>query len=88
MEINQAVNELNSLFSKYGVKGWKLNEVSSAYSAKIMLNKFGGMGSLNDLYICKENGHNIQSGEESTVNQKVTELLNEVYKGCKLLVRS
>ena len=88
MELNHAINDLNSLFSRYGVKGWKLNEVNSAYSAKIMLNKFGGMGSLNDLYICKENGHHIQASEESAVNQQITELLDEVYKGCKLLARS
>jgi hypothetical protein len=87
MELNEAIKDLNSLFSKYGVKGWKLNEVTSSPSAKIVLNNFGGMGSLNDLYICEINGHNIKRDEEPAANQKLTELLDCIYKACKSKVR-
>ncbi|WP_141134381.1 DUF6966 domain-containing protein [Jannaschia aquimarina] len=32
---------------------------------------FGGMGSLNDLIIAKENGHNVSDEEAATLNRKL-----------------
>ncbi|WP_076420279.1 hypothetical protein [Colwellia sp. UCD-KL20] len=87
MELNEAINDLNSLFTKYGVKGWRLSSVNNSLAAKTVLNKFGGMGSLNDVYICRANGHNIQPDEEVHVNQKLRELFDYIYKECELKVR-
>jgi len=87
MELNEAINNLNSMFLKYGVKGWRLNAVNSSHSAQNILSKFGGMGSLSDLYICKANGHNIQPDEEACVNQKVRSLFDCIYKECKLKIQ-
>ncbi len=83
MELNEAIKSFNELLSKHGVKGWKLSEVRTASSARAVLRKFGGMGSINDIYICATNGHRIKPEQEMAVNTKLHELLECIYDHCK-----
>ncbi|QFT54454.1 hypothetical protein [Microbulbifer sp. THAF38] len=83
MELDEAIKSFNELLSKYGVKGWKLSEVRTASSARNVLSKFGGMGSINDIYICAANGHNIKPEHEMQANTELHELLERIYELCK-----
>jgi hypothetical protein len=52
---------------------------NDAYCAQRFLTYFGGMGSLQDLTICSENGHPVSPGEASEVNQRFVVLLTQAY---------
>ena len=80
--LNSDIDELNLLFSQYGVKRLRINSVRSEKSARDLINSFGGMGSINDVYICKQNGHKIDIEDEIKVNEKVRSLLTSIYKKC------
>jgi len=82
MKLNDEIESLNTLFSKYGEGKWKLPPVHNRSDVTRVLQMFGGMGSLNDVYICKMNGHNIQESEESKVNNKIREHLENIHNGC------
>ncbi|WP_394388394.1 DUF6966 domain-containing protein [Shewanella woodyi] len=83
MELNEAIQSFNKLLSKHGVKGLKLSDVRTASSARTVLSKFGGMGSINDIYICTANGHNIKPEQEAAANAELHELLECIYQHCK-----
>ena len=80
--LNFDIDELNLLFSQYGEKRLRINSVRSEKSARDLINSFGGMGSLNDVYICKQNGHKIDIEDEIRVNEKVRSLLTSIHKKC------
>jgi len=77
-----------SILQKHGEKHWaswldkdkNLLEKSDYYGIEHLLSAFGGMGSLNDLYICKENGHDIESNQISAVNEKILKLNNKIFE--------
>jgi len=50
-----------------------------AYGARRFLTYFGGMGSLNDLILCPENGHKVAKAEVSRVNDEIEALLSRAY---------
>jgi|GEM_PF-492530 len=52
-----------------------------------ILSCYGGMGSFNDLYISKFNGHNISENDENKVNRIIRDLSNEIYVLCSELKR-
>lgn len=46
-----------------------------------MLGAFGGMGSLNDLYVCSENGHKVSAASELVaVNEKLQYVTSEIWQ--------
>jgi Domain of unknown function (DUF6966) len=49
---------------------------------------FGGMGSLNDLWLSRGNGHRIDDGEEDKVNRRLQQLRGEVYRLVDAVLRS
>lgn len=51
------------------------------------LSAFGGMGSINDLYICPRNGHRIAETEVVTKNEGLKGALSEAYALAHILVR-
>jgi len=82
MNLNDEIAALNSLLVRYGEHKKKLSSVNSPYDAKRALKQFAGMGSLSDLYICKMNGHNIDQGEETSVNTMIHTHLNNIRLAC------
>jgi hypothetical protein len=77
-----------SMLQRHGVTHWatwlekdkNLLEKSDFYGIEHLLSAFGGMGSFNDLYICKENGHSIEDDQVSIVNDKLMELNRKIYE--------
>jgi hypothetical protein len=49
------------------------------------LSTFGGMGSLNDLFICPENRHRVKAEEVDEVNRRLREMLDDAWSLAKLL---
>jgi hypothetical protein len=86
MSLNNEIKAINKVLIKYGETKWKLPPVNSRKDASRVLSMFGGMGSINDLYICKINGHRIEKSQESTVNNELQDHLTEVHKGCVDLI--
>ncbi len=86
-KLGNTLAELNALLVRHNVK---YSDIVAPILDKIKngspsgvdeLIKFNaGMGSLNDVYICKENGHNIGKEEEKKVNEKYIALLTQVWK--------
>lgn len=76
---------LYELFEKCQVSFWseKISEIISEYketgNIDNFLSLYGAMGSVNDIWICKVNKHNIQSGGEVWVNELLTNLLGILY---------
>jgi hypothetical protein len=82
MELNDEIDSLNSLLRQYGERNWNVPKVFSKSGASDVIRMYGGMGSINDLYICKINGHNIAPEKESEVNEKIHSLLSSIYNKC------
>jgi hypothetical protein len=49
-------------------------------AAKIVLARFGGMGSLNDLWICRTNGHLIDEKSEEAVNKALSSHRSRIFE--------
>ncbi len=49
------------------------------------LSAFGGMGSLNDLFICPENRHRVKKEDVDEVNRRLRVLLDDAWSLAKLL---
>jgi hypothetical protein len=53
------------------------------YGIEHLLSAYGGMGSFTDVFICPENGHNIQKSDVERVNQRLNNLQHEIYQLAK-----
>src|SRR5687768_8899972 len=79
-EIIQSLEQLQDFFEKHNVSGWTertkqaIQQIQLDKDSKSILNDFVGvgMGSLNDLYICADNGHALKESESETNNQMET----------------
>lgn len=82
------LEEIVTLLRRYGENEWSARidddlfflRKNDAYGAQRFLTYFGGMGSLQDLMICPENGHPVSPSEASVVNQKLASLLSGAYE--------
>jgi len=86
-----ALEEAIDLLKKHGESHWASwlekdkNRIVQAdyYGVEHLLSAFGGMGSFNDLHICKENGYSIENDQVLTVNDSLMTLANEIYELAK-----
>ncbi len=88
---DKLIKELQNLIShldRYEEKNWSMNfskikkliEHGDKRGIKFLKNMFaGGMGSFNDLIICKMNGHKIKKNEEDFANIELKRLSNIVF---------
>jgi hypothetical protein len=82
------LEETIDILKKHGESHWtswlekdKNRIVQADYSGvEHLLSLFGGIGSFNDLLICKENGHSIEDKQVSSVNDRLKTLTNEIYE--------
>ncbi|MEW6357763.1 MAG: hypothetical protein AB1696_15630 [Planctomycetota bacterium] len=51
-----------------------------AEAAAMIRSAYGGMGSFNDLIICRTNKHPVEESEEEAVNTELQRLSGEVYE--------
>ena len=88
------LEKLISLLNCHGVTQWpdrlkeslELIRKDDGYGVEKILSEFGGMGSLNDLYICSSNGHLVRSlREEKSANLKLDGYRRKIYKLAKSL---
>ena len=82
------LEEAIDLLKKHGESHWASwlekdkNRIVQAdyYGVEHLLSLFGGMGSFDDLLICKENGHSIEGEQVPSVNDRLKSLTNEIYE--------
>lgn len=48
-----------------------------------LLSAYGGMGSLNDLFICRSNGHDIRAEDRRAVNDRLWDLREQVAESAR-----
>ena len=90
------VEHIIQLLREYDVSFWpdELSEISHRIAQRwaegpaLLLKLFGGMGSLNDVYICPANNHKIREEEVRDVNEKFSRLTSKAYSLAKELERS
>ncbi len=79
-EVKEVLRKISDLLENIGEIYWN-NKIRSFVDAKDdpniteLKSLFGRMGSLNDIYICSENGHKISEKEEVIYNKKLVELI-------------
>ena len=81
------LEETIELLRSYGVNPWadwlsrdvEYLKDKDLYGIEHLLSAYGGMGSFTDVFICPENGHNIQKSDVEKVNQRLNNLQNEIY---------
>ena len=84
----QTLESIVEVLRRYGENKWaaRLEEdlffirKRDAYGAKRFRTHFGGMGSLQDLIVCPENGHAIAPENVANVNGELTTLLSKAYE--------
>jgi hypothetical protein len=90
-QLNKLAGELEALVSRLRASGesfWSQRieddlhfiKQGDAYGANRFLTYFGGMGSLNDLVLCPENGHKVAAADVSRLNDEVRHLLSRAYE--------
>lgn len=50
-------------------------------------NWFGGMGSLNDVCLCRENGHSVKPKDKNRINSKFHDRLGQIFESAYALLR-
>lgn len=86
-ELIKALDDMIELLKKYNESHWAkwlekdklLIEKSDSQGIEHLLAAFGGMGSLNDLYICRENGHSIKYEEVKSVNNNIRIIKQRIF---------
>ena len=86
VELRSNLSALADLLERHGVDSWaptlrKKSEfaVADCELLRYLKSLFGGMGSLNDIYICQENGHRIAREEMRAVNKELNRLSHQLY---------
>ena len=90
--LGASLEKLYALLSRHEVKyAEKLAPIllrinkGDTYGVDELLQYNGGMGSLNDVFICAENGHKIPKENEQTINKEYLSLLNHVWEIAKAI---
>ena len=82
------LDETIKLLRRYEVSHWAkwlsndLSQIRQSNTKGLdhLLSTFGGMGSFNDLWVCPENGHKVDSSDVRQVNAELQNLSSEIYK--------
>jgi hypothetical protein len=91
----KVLDDLEQLLLQHGENFWGewINSVTTrirngdGYGPEELLGFYGGMGSLNDLIICPENGHRIEKEDEAKVNAQLKDLLEQASSIARELLR-
>ena len=83
-----ALEDLSTLLRRYGEIDWasKIDDdiyfvrKSDPYGAKRFLTYFGGMGALDDLVLCRANGHPVAPAEEPELNARLLSALGRAHR--------
>ena len=92
----QSLTECEALLRKIGEAFWadKFRRVlqrgaisQTGYSIEEVLTWYGGMGSFNDLFISKYNGHSVEGETEKALNNELNRLRSAIYQQAKQVLR-
>lgn len=91
----ETIEAASSLLRRYGVEFWAKWLADDATRIRSrdfqglehLLSAYGGMGSLNDVYICPENGHPVAAEDVAAVNKQLQHLLSRIFKLAERLRR-
>ena len=91
-----ALRACQSLLNRAGETQWSeridrvLEEAPSPEVLDIgdILSWFGGMGSINDLVLCQENGHFVSRSHESATNMEFRGLLDTIHRSAMSIKRA
>jgi hypothetical protein len=85
-ELWQQLQDVSSLLSKYGETHWAVLFADFAQRAQAgtdvrgkVHGMWGGMGSLTDLWLCPENGHQLEHDRVEEANQALQDVLEPVW---------
>jgi len=92
-QLVKMLDEIAATLESFGDKhwsGWVSGDASRIRRGDLtgithFLDAFGGMGSINDFYICPQNGHQISKTEVESVNTKLSHSLSEAWTLARLL---
>jgi hypothetical protein len=84
----QALEELVAFLHRFDERHWssKIEDDvfflrrGDAYGAKRFLSYFGGMGSLNDVWLCSANGNPVADDSQSKVNAELGRLKEKAWQ--------
>ena len=86
--------EFRSILAHVNEAFW-IKKIDNVLKRKIDLNScieilswYGGMNSLNDLIICKENGHTLKDEYEDDINKKIEISLDIIYEETKKIKKN
>ena len=82
------LSETAELLRSYAVEHWPERleihaanvRAGSSEAASDILGDFGGMGSLNNVWIDPRNGHRVAMDQEQSVNDRLNTLRSEIYQ--------
>lgn len=92
-QLLKMLDDITALLEAYGENHWARwigDDASRLRSGDLtaishFLGAFGGMGSLNDLTICPENGHRVTEAETSAANERLSKALSEAWSLARML---
>jgi|SRR5215475_5407071 len=87
-ELARAMDALASFLRAHGEHHWgsrieddlHLVRKGDVFGAQRFLGYFGGMGSLNDVWLCKLNEHTVPEGAESRINRELDRLKSTAWQ--------
>jgi hypothetical protein len=94
-QLAERTEETAALLARYGVQAWadwlaedavRIRQCDFS-GVEHLLSAYGGMGSLNDVWICPENGHSIASADVLAVNEALGRLRSQLYSLASTLRR-
>ncbi len=79
--------DLRDILERYGETSWarRLDDdlfflrQGDAYGATRFLGYFGGMSSLSDIVLCRQNGHPVAPDAEAEVNERLRRITSHAY---------
>lgn len=84
--LNDRLAEVRAYLDARGERGWVAiidqavaDSISVASLARKVRSWNGGMGSLNDVYICPQNGHQVSESEVSSANERLGQLATALF---------
>ncbi len=95
-ELAEMLDETGHLLRQVGEKGWaewlrrdvaalRRNDI---WGVEHFLSAFGGMGNLDDLNVCPENGHDVEATSVALINDEIRERLQRCVELASVLERN
>ncbi len=95
-ELLKVLDELVAILELHGERHWSqwirddasIIREGDLYGVRHFLTAYGGMGSLNDMWLCASNGHKITEEETKSENERLSKMRSEAWDLAQLILRS